>query len=74
MIELYHAPTSTCSQKVRMCLFEKNIEWISRPLNLASDEHLTPEYLAINPNGVVPDSRARRQTDCQFKRDLRISG
>ena len=54
MIELYHAATSTCSQKVRMCLFEKNISWISRPLNLASDEHLTPAYLAINPNGVVP--------------------
>lgn len=54
MIELYHAPTSTCSQKVRMCLFEKDVEWISRPLNLASDEHLTPAYLAINPNGVVP--------------------
>ena len=54
MIELYHAPTSTCSQKVRMCLFEKGVEWTSRPLNLALDEHLTPEYLAINPNGVVP--------------------
>jgi glutathione S-transferase len=37
-----------------MCLFEKDISWMSRPLNLASDEHLTPAYLAINPNGVVP--------------------
>lgn len=38
MIELYHAATSTCSQKVRMCLFEKNISWISRPLNLAGEQ------------------------------------
>jgi glutathione S-transferase len=37
-----------------MCLFEKDISWTNRPLNLALDEHLTPAYLAINPNGVVP--------------------
>ncbi len=54
MLELYHALTSTCSQKVRLCLAEKNIEWVSRPVNLAAEEHLTPAYLALNPNGVVP--------------------
>jgi glutathione S-transferase len=54
MLELYHAPHSTCSQKVRICLAEKGVEWVDRRLNLATREHLTPEYLAINPNGVVP--------------------
>ena len=54
MLELYHAPMSTCSQKVRICLAEKGLDWIDRRLNLAKNEHLTPGYLALNPNGVVP--------------------
>jgi glutathione S-transferase len=54
MLELYHAPMSTCSQKVRICLAEKGLEWVDRRLNLANNEHLTPQYLALNPNGVVP--------------------
>ena len=54
MIELYHAPQSTCSQKVRICLAEKGLEWVDRRVNLAKNEQLTQEYLALNPNGVVP--------------------
>jgi glutathione S-transferase len=54
MLELYHALTSTCSQKVRIVLFEKNLQWVDRSVNLAANEHLTPAYLALNPNGVVP--------------------
>jgi glutathione S-transferase len=54
MLELYHASQSTCSQKVRICLAEKGLEWQDRRLNLAAREHLSPDYLAINPNGVVP--------------------
>lgn len=53
-LELYHLDHSTCSQKVRICLAEKGVEWVSRPLDLSARENLTPEYLAINPNGVVP--------------------
>lgn len=54
MIELYHAPQSTCSQKVRICLAEKGIEWVDRRINLGKNEHLAPDYLKLNPNGVVP--------------------
>jgi glutathione S-transferase len=54
MITLYHAMHSTCSQKVRICLFEKGIEWESRLISLDKKEHLTEEYLKVNPNGVVP--------------------
>lgn len=54
MLALYHSPISTCSQKVRLCLHEKELEFESRVVNLGAFEHLTPEYLAINPNGVVP--------------------
>lgn len=54
MLALYHSPISTCSQKVRLCLHEKGLKFESRVVNLGAYEHLAPEYLAINPNGVVP--------------------
>ena len=54
MLELYHAHISTCSQKVRLCLAEKGLAWTSHPIEFATGEHLTPAYLALNPNGVVP--------------------
>lgn len=53
-IELYHAHISTCSQKVRLCLAEKGLAFISHPINFATQEHLSDDYLALNPNGVVP--------------------
>jgi glutathione S-transferase len=52
MLELYNFPMSTCSQKVRIVLAEKGLEWVDR--RIESGEHLKPEYLALNPNGVVP--------------------
>jgi glutathione S-transferase len=54
MLELYHAHISTCSQKVRLCLAEKGLEWTSHPIEFATGDHLRPAYLALNPNGVVP--------------------
>jgi len=39
---------------VRLCLAEKGLEWTDRRVNTLADEHLTPAYLALNPNGVVP--------------------
>jgi glutathione S-transferase len=45
---------STCSQKVRIVLEEKTLEWTSRELNLRLSEHLKPDYLRLNPDGVVP--------------------
>jgi len=54
VLELYHALISTCSQKVRLVLAEKKLEWVSRLITLDTGEHLSPQYLKINPNGVVP--------------------
>lgn len=54
MLELYHNHRSTCSQKVRICLAELNLTWEGRNIDLATGEHLTPDFLKINPNGVVP--------------------
>ncbi len=52
MLELYNFPMSTCSQKVRIALAEKALEW--KDHRIESGEHLKPEYLKLNPNGVVP--------------------
>jgi glutathione S-transferase len=54
MLELYNFPQSTCSQKVRLVLAEKGLEWKDHRLEASRGEHLTPAYLALNPNGVVP--------------------
>lgn len=51
---LYNAPQSTCSQKVRLTLWEKNLPFTENKLDLFRGDQLTPEYKALNPNGVVP--------------------
>jgi glutathione S-transferase len=51
---LYNAPQSTCSQRVRFVLHEKALEFTEQRLDLFSGDQLRPEYLRINPNGVVP--------------------
>jgi glutathione S-transferase len=55
MLTLYNAAHSTCSQKVRICLAEKGLPFEEIRLDLGkAKDHLKPEYLKINPNGVVP--------------------
>ncbi|HUT51503.1 MAG TPA: glutathione S-transferase family protein [Alphaproteobacteria bacterium] len=54
MLTLYHFNNSVCSEKVRMVLFEKGIEWESREVDLFKSEQFDPEYLKLNPKGVVP--------------------
>ena len=53
-LELYHFDRSTCSQKVRICLAEKGLDWVNRHVSLPNGEQVMPAYLALNPNGVVP--------------------
>ena len=54
MIELYHADMSTCAQKVRMILADKGLTWESHLFNLRQLDQHQPDYLKLNPNGVVP--------------------
>jgi len=54
MIELYHAEPIANSVKVMICLFEKGVEFKSHYVNLLAFEQHSPEYLAINPDGIVP--------------------
>ena len=54
MLELYHFQNSVCSQKARMTLFEKDLEWQSHEVNLFASEQYDPKYLELNPKGYVP--------------------
>jgi glutathione S-transferase len=51
---LYDAPGSPCARRVRITLLEKGLAWESRIVDLSRLEQKRPEYLALNPNGVVP--------------------
>ena len=51
---LYNAPQSTCSQRVRFAMHAKGVAFEERRLDLFAGDQLKPEYLEINPNGVVP--------------------
>lgn len=53
-ITLYNAPQSTCSQRVRFVLNAKKIPFNEVKLDLLAGDQLKPDYLKLNPNGVVP--------------------
>jgi glutathione S-transferase len=54
MLVLYEFGNSVCCQKVRLVLCEKGLAWQSRQVNLFRSEQYDPEYLKLNPKGVVP--------------------
>jgi len=53
-VHVFHFATSNCSQRVRFALEEKGVSWVSHHVDLIKCENATPEFLALNPNGVVP--------------------
>ncbi|MBM3405747.1 MAG: hypothetical protein FJY25_00220 [Betaproteobacteria bacterium] len=53
-VVLYHNDMSVCAANVRFMLIEKGIAGTLHGLNLRKGESQTPEYLKLNPNGVVP--------------------
>ncbi|MDA8815560.1 glutathione S-transferase N-terminal domain-containing protein, partial [Luminiphilus sp.] len=53
-VHLIHFQGSACSQKTRIFLNLKGIDWAPRPLNLATQENFKPWFLGINPRGLVP--------------------
>ena len=54
MLELHHNAASTCSQKVRLVLAHKNLEFQSHEIDLLGGGQHDPEYVKLNPNHVVP--------------------
>ena len=51
---LYHGTTSVCSQKVRLALEEIGLDYDSRLLDLQKGDQFAPDYVALNPEAVVP--------------------
>src|SRR3954451_3401063 len=51
---LYNSPQSTCSQRVRFVFNAKELPFDEVKLDLLAGDQLKPDYLALNPNGVVP--------------------
>jgi len=54
MIVLHDNLASVAAQKVRLVLAEKGLEWRSAYVDLRGGDVMKPEYLALNPLGVVP--------------------
>ena len=53
-VALYHAWVSSASRRVRFVLEEKAVPYQGILVDLLAFEQHSPEYIAINPNGVVP--------------------
>ncbi len=53
-LHLLHYPMSSCSQKVRIFLGEKGIDWQSHPVDLPKGEQKSDWFLGINAAGCVP--------------------
>ena len=51
---LLHFYGSACSQKLRIFLSLKKIEWESHHINLQKQEQFGDWFLGINPRGLVP--------------------
>ena len=79
MLELYTHPMSPCAQKVRLVLAEKNLDWVKHHVSLPDKENLRPEYLKLNPLGVVPtlvhDGRTVIESSiiCEYLEDFLLS-
>jgi glutathione S-transferase len=54
MMILHHGWRSSASRRVRLCLEEKGLSYQGHVVDMANLEHHSPEYLKINPNGVIP--------------------
>ncbi len=53
-LHLLHFAGSSCSQKTRIFLNLKGIDWTSRHVDLTQGENLSPWFMGINPRGLVP--------------------
>jgi len=54
MLILHHGWRSSASRRVRLCLEEKGLSYEGHVVDMANLEHHSPEYLRINPLGVIP--------------------
>ena len=72
MLTLYTFHNSICTQKVFITLAEKDLTFDEQLINLFAAEQYDPEYLKLNPKGVVPtlvhDGRAISESSliCEY--------
>ena len=53
-IHLFHYPMSSCSQKTRIALRLKGVDWTPHLVDLSRAENNGEVFLGINPRGLVP--------------------
>ena len=53
-MHIWHADMSSCSQRVRIALAEKNQNYTGHLINLHAGENASEEFQAIHPKGLVP--------------------
>lgn len=53
-VHLFHLAGSSCSQKTRIFLNLKGVDWESHLIDLGEHENQKPWFLGINPRGLVP--------------------
>jgi glutathione S-transferase len=53
-VALYHHHTSVCAAKSRLALEEKGVAWDGTLVDLRGSEQHRPDYLKMNPFGLVP--------------------
>jgi glutathione S-transferase/GST-like protein len=53
-LDLYHWEPTTCSGELLICLKEKDIEFVSRYVDVLAFAQHSPAFLALNPRGEVP--------------------
>ena len=53
-VHLFHFHASSCSQKTRIVLNLKGVDWQPHPVDLPKGENLDAGFLGINPRGLVP--------------------
>ena len=72
MLKLFTAHNSICTQKVFLTLIEKALPWTSEYIDLFNNEQYRPEYLKLNPKGVVPTLIHEGHAIVEFDTDLRV--
>lgn len=53
-LHVFHMALSSCSQKLRIFLALKGLEWESHEIDLMHNENLSEWFLGINPRGLLP--------------------
>jgi glutathione S-transferase len=53
-LHLMHFGGSSCSQKTRIFLAEKGVEWESHFVDIGAEENFSEWFMGINPRGLVP--------------------